>query len=398
MPFRRTLQGLIMVLMFAAAPLLATPAVAAPGGVLLRKQTTPEDFAGSTLRGVRVERDGDRARLTLDPGRLTLGRSKLYGPPRYWYGTLESPALDAPAFDRLVPSWNADTPPGTWMQIEVRAIRPADRRWTRYYNLGIWASGSATIARRSIDGQNDSRASVATDTLRLKAGGYTRYQYRLTLFTTDRAVSPAVRLVAVLTDDSRAPANDSQEPQRAAWGIDLAVPQRSQMIYPGGGEVWCSPTSTSMVLAFWGHNVAVPDAAAATYDRAYDGNGNWPFNTAFAASYGLESYVTRMRSLAQVEQWIAAGVPVIISIAVEPGELPGAPYTRSSGHIIVVRGFTENGNVIVNEPYFGSDDTVRTVYDRAALERVWLGHSRGTVYLIYPVGHAVPQDGSNGSW
>jgi len=277
-------------------------------------------------------------------------------------------------------------------------MRPGDRRWTRYYNLGIWAAGTETIARRSIDGQNDARAAVATDTLRLKAGGYTRYQYRLTLFTTDRAVSPAVRLVAMLTDDSRAPVGDSREPYRAAWGVDLAVPQRSQMIYPGGGEVWCSPTSTAMVLAYWGHAVTVPDAAAATYDHVYDGTGNWPFNTAFAATYGLEAYVTRLRSLAQIEPWIAAGVPVIISIAVEPGELPGAPYPRSSGHIIVVRGFTPNGDVIVNEPYFPSDDAVRAVYDRAALERVWLTHSRGTVYLIYPPGHAIPQDGSNGSW
>lgn len=387
-----------MVLLFAAAPLLATQSFAAGSGILLRKHTTPEDFAGSTRRGVVVARDGDRARLTLDPQRLTPGRSKLYGPPRYWFGTLESPALDAPAFDRLIPSWNADTPSGTWIQIEVRAMRPAERRWTKYYNLGIWTAGNETVARRSIDGQNDARATVATDTLQLKAGGYSRYQYRLTLFTTDRAVSPTVRLVALLTDDSRAPASDSREPYRAAWGVDLAVPQRSQMIYPGGGEVWCSPTSTSMVLAYWGHDVAVPDAAAATYDRAYDGNGNWPFNTAFAGTYGLEAYVTRMRSLAQIEPWIAAGVPVIISIAVEPGDLPGAPYTRSSGHIIVVRGFTEHGDVIVNEPYFGSDDAVRAVYDRAALERVWLTHSRGTVYLMYPPGHAIPREGSNGSW
>src|SRR3712207_7038519 len=30
-------------------------------------------------------------------------------------------------------------------------------------------------------------------------------------------------------------------------GKNLPVPQRSQMIYSNGGEVWCSPTSLSMV-------------------------------------------------------------------------------------------------------------------------------------------------------
>ena len=39
---------------------------------------------------------------------------------------------------------------------------------------------------------------------------------------------------------------------------DLAVPQYSQEIHHGdfpqydnGGEAWCSPTSTSMVVSYW---------------------------------------------------------------------------------------------------------------------------------------------------
>ena len=32
-----------------------------------------------------------------------------------------------------------------------------------------------------------------------------------------------------------------------AWNQVLAVPECSQMVYPDGGQVWCSPTSTSMV-------------------------------------------------------------------------------------------------------------------------------------------------------
>ena len=33
----------------------------------------------------------------------------------------------------------------------------------------------------------------------------------------------------------------------ALWDTLINVPECSQMVYPDGGEVWCSPTSTSMV-------------------------------------------------------------------------------------------------------------------------------------------------------
>lgn len=94
------------------------------------------------------------------------------------------------------------------------------------------------------------------------------------------------------------------------------MPQRSQMLpeynglgYGGGGEVWCSPTSTSMVMAYWSNLLhypkltqTVPDTARDTYDFTYEGTGNWPFNTGYSGSYGLRSFVTRMYSMSQIEQ------------------------------------------------------------------------------------------------
>lgn len=66
---------------------------------------------------------------------------------------------------------------------------------------------------------------------------------------------------------------------------------------------------------------------------------------------------------------------------------------------MVIRGFDADGNVIVNDPAAASDDEVRIVYDRAQLERLWLTHSGGTVYLIYPRGYPVPSaEKSFGSW
>ncbi|MDQ3928944.1 MAG: peptidase C39 family protein [Chloroflexota bacterium] len=249
-------------------------------------------------------------------------------------------------------------------------------------------------------GQGDRDGYVATDTLLLygNPAAYTRYQYRLRLFTTNLSATPRVSLISVMTSDSyKEPAGLTIPSDHQAWGQDLAVPRRSQMTY-AGGDGWCSPTSTSMLLGYWGRSVTVPSAAAGTYDYVYHGNGNWPFNTAFAARYGLEAYVTRMGSMAQLEEWISAGIPVAISIGFRSGELAGTPIPSSGGHLIVVRGFTSTGNVITNDPAAPTSDSVRRVYNRTQLQRAWLKYSGGTVYLIYPHGRAVPSSKSYGSW
>lgn len=393
-------------LLFSLVVLPSTATEAATGSqpyAGFRKQITAANFAGSSLTGVVIGSRNARADIHLASSGLSTGHNrKLYGVDRsYWWGRLVSPQFSsAHLFNRAIASWNASTPAGTWVQVELRAYTPAENHWTKYYNLGIWASGAATIKRHSVEGQGNVDGTVATDTLVLAgAAVYSRYQYRLTLFTTDTRVTSRVRLVSVATSNSaKEPAGLNLASDRQAWGRDLDVPKRSQMIYPNGGEVWCSPTSTSMVLAYWGHGVTVPRAAAATYDYVYEGNGNWPFNTAWAGAYGLDAYVTRMSTMAQVEEWISAGVPVIISLGFNRGELDGAPIPSSNGHIIVVRGFTRSGNVIVNDPAAASDSAVRIIYKRAQLERLWLKHSGGTVYLVYPKGHAIPTSKSYGSW
>ena len=393
---------LSLVLPALAAPFSAKAAKGTEPYVGFRKHTTAADFTGSKRSGVEIKDHGGVADIHLAATGLSIGTNKkLYGVKTYSYGTLESPVLDAPhQFDTAIPSWNALTPVGTWVQLELRVYRPGDNHWTKYYNMGIWASGTETIERQSVSRQGDADGFVATDTLLLYGdAAYTKYQYRLTLFTTVLGASPSVRLVSVMTSDSGKEANGLNiVSDEQAWGMDLELPMRSQMIYKHGGEVWCSPTSTSMVLAFWGHSVPVPEAADATYDYVYDGNGNWPFNTVWAGTYGLEAYVTRMSSMAQIEEWISAGVPVVISYAFGAGELPGTPITSSAGHIMVVRGFDAVGNVIVNDPAAASDDAVRIVYNRTKLEELWLKHSGGTVYLIYPKGHPIPMDKRNGSW
>ncbi len=106
--------------------------------------------------------------LAVSPTHTSSDISGSYSGGRYHWGQLISPCYETTArFDTLVPSWDAKTPAGTWLELELR-----------------------------------------------------------------------VRCAGALGDAS-------------LWERELAVPARSQMVYPNGGETWCSPVSLWMVMVYW---------------------------------------------------------------------------------------------------------------------------------------------------
>jgi hypothetical protein len=299
-------------------------------------------------------------------------------------------------FFQAIASWNADTPGGSWIETQIRA--QIGGRWTKFYNLGVWAADNSTIQRHSVNQQGDADGTVAVDTLVLSAAKTpaTAFQLKLRLFSTTGTAIPAVRNVSLAFSMTPGKAGTLTPGNPALWNRTLDVPRCSQMVYPDGGEVWCSPTSTSMVLGYLEQDTGpcaprVHAAVEGVFDWLYDGHGNWPFNTAYAATHGFEAYVARFSSMAQAEEWIAAGVPVVISYAWKKNTLDGAPIPSSNGHLAVLVGFDASGNPVVDDPAAASDDAVRRTYSRSQLESLWLEHSGGTVYLIYPPGWNVPK-------
>ena len=343
----------------------------------------------------------------------------------YQSGSWVSDSFTSPfAFDELVASWNATTPDGTWISTEMQAT--GSGRTTKWYLLGLWASSDGTIHRTSRSAQGDTDGFIAIDTFirSKKAAPLTSYQLRVTLYrVAGTSGSPAVRFIGALTSA----ASDFAIPSTPAGVVrELAVPQLSQEVHRGhfpeydnGGEAWCSPTSTAMVLDYWkaagylssgptstqldafpgvGHDDGQVDYAARyVYDWNYQGAGNWPDNTAYAASFaGMNGFVTRLRSLAEAERFIAAGIPLVASIN---GRLPGFLFKKTSGHLLVIRGFAANGDVITNDPAVFADADARVVYGRADFEKVWLEGSAGIVYVIYPDGVPLPgPEGPNPNW
>jgi hypothetical protein len=390
-------------------PPASTPGKVAGGGPLYRATAEDGDLAAFALDEVSALTDGTVALVGngghsgTDPQPSGYMGGSFYNGTSYRYGVATSPAyVTGASFDSVTPSFEAITPVGTWIHVKV-AARIAGT-WTKDYSLGVWASDTSTVRRHSVEGQGDADGNVETDTLTL-AGGKVADALRISvvLYAQSGSVTPTLRAVSAIAtrEGGGAPAPGALAADMTAWGKSLDVPKRSQMIYPNGGEAWCSPTSTSMLLAYWSAKLGAPalletppTAAKGCLDVTYAGTGNWPFNTAHAASMDggrLHGMITRLGSFAEVERLVGGGIPVAISVSYGAGELGHSPISSTAGHLIVVRGFASNGDVVCNDPAFPNDASVTVTYDRSELTQAWQ-HSMGTTYVVWPTSMKLPSD------
>ena len=293
------------------------------------------------------------------------------------------------AFTDLVASWSATTPRGTW--IEVAAQARGARSW---HSLGRWASGPRTAHRSSVTGDAEVHTDVWRPTTATDA-----YRLRVQMHGSGR-LRPQVRSLGAVVSTGRARTTTSLPLRRRERVLD--VPRLSQMTWKEvGGAGWCSPTSVAMVLAHAGTlpptadtgTVDIRRAAREVFDPAYDGTGNWPFNTAWAATLAGNAFLTRLYDLRDAERFVDVGIPLVASIAYPPSALKGAPTHGTDGHLVVIRGFTAGGDVITNDPGAPTERSVRRTYDRGEFERAWLQGSGGLVYVIHRDDHPLPSGG-----
>ncbi|MEW1906060.1 C39 family peptidase [Streptomyces sp. NPDC086147] len=406
--------------------------VPAPGTVDNRFWSSYADWRRGTAAGTQAV-PGTRPGLVLarpagrtdytDPhtGRTSAWEHASWTSPEY------TPAVPA---TEVIASWNARTPPGTWIQVELSGTY-SDSTAVPWYVLGRWTSGDGQgdIRRTSVDDQTDGRSSVWTDTfaiddpasgLRLRS-----YRLRLTLYRAPGSgLTPTVWRIGAMASD--VPDRFTVPASVPGPARELAVPRYSQNTHVGqypeydnGGEAWCSPTSSQMIVEYWGRRPSAEDlawvdpafadpqichAARFTYDNQYEGCGNWPFNAAYAATYpGMNAVVTRLRSLAELESLVRVGIPAITSQSFLKEELTGAGY-GTAGHLMTVVGFTPAGDVVANDPASSSNEAVRRVYRRREWENIWLRTKRydangkvrsgtgGVCYVYWPTGPTPGQD------
>ena len=126
------------------------------------------DFGSWTKTAVTTQPDGT---LTLDYASAISGSDpagayydrNFYNGGSYRVGEAISPVLSTFAFNQAIASWNAATPTGTWIETQMRAR--FGTRYSKWYNLGVWASGDATVQRHSVNLQSDADGTVNVDTL-----------------------------------------------------------------------------------------------------------------------------------------------------------------------------------------------------------------------------------------
>jgi hypothetical protein len=336
---------------------------------------------------------------------------------RTWISTVREVPFGATS---VVASWHATTPPGSWIEVGVRGrARPPD--WGPWFALAIWAASDETVAATTVPGQKADGVQVLTDEVRLDTGSaWHEVQARVILRHEGAATQPELHRLGLLT--SRVPAEPGETSAPVLGdAVVLDVPTYSQAVhrdtyrhYGGGGQAWCSPTSVSMVLDHFGRlpppeayawvsegpDRFVPHGARRTFDRAYGGTGNWSFNVAYANDQGLDAFVTRLRSMAEAELFVAAGIPLVLSATFRAEELTGAGY-GTRGHLLTLVGFTAGGDPVVNDPAsheVPDNAEVRITYDRAELERAWLRGSGGIVYVMRPPDVPLPQAPAEANW
>jgi hypothetical protein len=397
--------------LLAPVALVAPAEAAAPARkIAYAEWDTAADLQQGTLSGLSVRKGG--LELGEPAGRRTFdGRAYDTGS---WVSPWRTPSFD---LTELIASWDAVTPGDSWVEVSVRGRTAAGKR-SSWDVLGRWAARDKHLERTSVGGQGDDLADVNVDTWQA-VGALDAWRLRVTLLRGPGSRGPRVDRIGAMASDLPDVDDVATSAPGPGSGTILDVPRYSQMVHRGhyprwgsGGQAWCSPTSTSMVLGYYDALPSpksyswVPDdhvdpwvdlAARMTYDHAYAGTGNWPFNTAYAATRTDHAFVTRLRSLREAGLFIEAGIPLVASISFGTGDLDGAPISGTNGHLLVIVGFTDDGDVIVNDPAAANRKGVRRTYDRGQFEDAWLPTSGGLVYVIHDDAHPLP-GGTHSNW
>ncbi len=317
------------------------------------------------------------------------GRPGPGGPARWHWQT--RPIETAIAFTELLPSWNVVAESGG-LKLMVRTRDQTTGQWSDWLYVGSWGETSD----EGKDAVDSDYGEVKVDYLVLDQPADA---FELRVVFEGHPATPAGelglrKLVAVVSGPSAWADACYIAPPASLPGashanvqpmdeIDLNVPYRSQQVLPEAlRSRTCSPTSTSMVIAYRGVDLTTLENAERIFDAEYDIYGNWGRAVARAGELGLDAELVRFRTWGQVRATLTAGQPIIASIRFGKGEFPSNPMSSTNGHLIVIRGLTAEGDAIVNDPAFreGGDGIV---YAADELARAWLGHG-GVGYLIGP--------------
>lgn len=284
----------------------------------------------------------------------------------------------------VVPSWNIYCPVGCGSMVELRVSR--DRQsWSPWLYLGRWGSYPRPKNRLTKDSSGEVKADYF-----VSDAGTSYVQFRVHLLSGKADRSPLLSLFALAMSDQRGDRNlrlrttPQEKHPVSLWNRQLQVPYRSQGAEDSSisSEI-CSPTSVSMMMAYWGIDVPTADVAHIAYDPDYKLYGMWWRGVQSAAQFGLSGWVQYFRNWEEVHAWIGKGQPVVACISFTTGKLKGSMTPDSEGHVLIIVGFDDKGNPICNDPAGSSEKDGIVAYEKDEFAAAWFDKG-GVGYIIAP--------------
>lgn len=293
-----------------------------------------------------------------------------------------TPGLIVPGgFSQVLASWNVDVAEGAGAALEIR-VGDGVNAWSPWFTITTWSPGDGDA------NGGDPPPAPDPDPAAANAGDWGKVN--IDFFTSKRSYEQVQarvrvrggkatlrRIALCTTGTGSAPVTG---PAPAAFAAE--VPFRTQKTPDKAlsGRL-CSPTSVAMAIARQDPSIETRTVADCVYDTPHDIYGNWPRNVQGAWTLGLPGVLTRFSSWPEVAATLDTGRLIVMSIDFKESELRGAGFT-SNGHLVVIHGFDERGDVRVQDPARGTAEEGRRVFNRDDLTRVWLQRNRGTAYVF----------------
>jgi|YNPMSStandDraft_2_1061718.scaffolds.fasta_scaffold01827_7 hypothetical protein len=221
---------------------------------------------------------------------------------------------------------------------------------------------------------------ISADTLKLKK---LRKNFDIKIKIKSKTKKPSsIKLINIILSNRKKEFIPSKL-QKTRKTLKLNIIKTSQMTQKTSkASDICSPTSISMVLDYYGIKLSPIKIASLVYDNGSKIFGNWIFNTMFVSTKSLFSFVYRFNSIKELFEFLDRKIPIIASITFDENELSNSPLKKTKGHLLVVKGYTLKGDIIVNDPASPNIKGVERIYNQKEFEKVWIENKFGTSYII----------------
>ncbi len=336
-----------------------TPYSEDKSGYLTGKETNDVNFNSITIQSRFFRGTHDKTFLDGN-NRLTLSKED-----GVFVGVFESNSLNVGAFDTMLVSWNAICGDGK-VAVSV-SYECTDGTWSDYFSFGTWSDKNNTSTSKST---SDEYGKMNVDTFTTKKTATGNIKYKIVI-TRNGDHIPVLENITIAT-----PTMNSSKPTAYPDKTWIDVPMRSQLAPENGsqGGVMCSATTVAMALEYLGYNQTTYETAMGTFDKEYDGFGNWLFSVAEAGSHGYyafcDFYTEDMMKCA-----LSKGYSIGCSTKL-----------TSAGHIVLVVGYETIDGVdyyIVNDPNVNPNNADVTRYTCEYFNSVWLKSNFNNTGVVY---------------